>query len=340
MLVEIELVGQTNNWSYRKARIIIGRDSKCDVSLNEYPMVSREHAMLELSEDGRLTFSDRSANGTFVNGQRLATGIVHSGDTLRLGADGPELRLRLTHEPAKASATPGGAKTVIGEKESVATVLTEGPQSGATVLHHAESIAGKTASASASAPGAAGAATVRAASGAAAETRVHVVGGETAEWIAASPATADVKPVRVAFRESPKPEMPGNSMPSPARAAGLEVGDQQVMDKKLGSIRNLLAANLAVMVILLLAVLYQGQQINKNRDALTGMHEEAQNAVKTFTPALDQRLKVMEQRMDGFDGKMKQAEDRFVDRMDKELPSVMDKYINRKFEEIKRQTGK
>ena len=98
MLVEIELVGQTNNWSYRKARILIGRDTKCDVSLSEYPMVSREHAMLESSEDGGLTLSDRSANGTFLNGKRLGAGIVHSGDTLRLGADGPELRIRLTQE--------------------------------------------------------------------------------------------------------------------------------------------------------------------------------------------------------------------------------------------------
>jgi CHASE3 domain sensor protein len=132
----------------------------------------------------------------------------------------------------------------------------------------------------------------------------------------------------------------GISMQSPARPIGPEVGDQQVMDKKLDSIRNLLAANLAVMVILLLAVLYQGQQINRNKEAVTALREEAQNAVKTFTPALDQRLKTMEQRMDGFDGKMKQAEDRFVERMNKELPSVMDKYINRKFEEMKRQVGR
>ena len=44
--------------------------------------------------------------------------------------------------------------------------------------------------------------------------------------------------------------------------------------------------------------------------------------------------------MDGFDGKMKQAEDRFVERMNKGMPLVMDKYINRKFEELRRQTGK
>jgi CHASE3 domain sensor protein len=129
-------------------------------------------------------------------------------------------------------------------------------------------------------------------------------------------------------------------MQSPARPIEPEVGDQQVMDKKLDSIRNLLAANLAVMVILLFIVLYQGQQINRNKEAVTALREEAQNAVKTFTPALDQRLKTMEQRMDGFDGKMKQAEDRFVERMNKELPSVMDKYINRKFEEMKRQVGR
>jgi pSer/pThr/pTyr-binding forkhead associated (FHA) protein len=242
--------------------------------------------MLELSEDGGLALSDRSANGTFLNGKRLGAGTVHSGDTLRLGADGPELRIRLTQEFA-------------------ATVLSEKPQADATVL------------------------------------QASAAGRETAGWIADPPPAPDAKPVRVALGEAPKPEMlRGASTPSPARPATLEVGDQQAMDKKLDSIRNLLAANLAVMVILLLAVLYQGQQINKNREALTGMHQEAQNAVKTFTPALDQRLKVMEQRMDGFDGKMKQAEDRFVERMNKELPSVMDKYINRKFEELRRQAGK
>jgi pSer/pThr/pTyr-binding forkhead associated (FHA) protein len=310
MLVEIELVGQTNNWSYRKARILIGRDTKCDVSLNEYPTVSREHAMLELSEDGGLALSDRSANGTFLNGKRLGAGIVHSGDTLRLGADGPELRIRLTQEFA-------------------ATVLSEKPQADATVLQYVEATAGKPGNASAIAQGEA------------AETRIQVAGKETAPWIADPPPAADAKPVRVALGEAPKPEIPrAVSAPSPARPATLEVGDQQAMDKRLDSIRNLLAANLAVMVILLLVVLYQGQQINRNREALTGMHQEAQNAVKTFTPALDQRLRVMEQRMDGFDGKMKQAEDRFVERMNKELPSVMDKYINRKFEELRRQAGK
>jgi hypothetical protein len=307
MLVEIELVGQTNNWSYRKARILIGRDSRCDVSLTEYSMVSREHVMLELREDGELELSDRSANGTFLNGKRVGAGIVHSGDTLRLGADGPELRFRLTEEPSKTPATPGYAETIVRRpesevtsvaNESAATVIAESPTADQTVLRYAESIAGK-------------------------------------------PEDASAKPVRVVLGEAPKPEMPrGISMQSPARPIGPEVGDQQVMDKKLDSIRNLLAANLAVMVILLLAVLYQGQQINRNKEAVTALREEAQNAVKTFTPALDQRLKTMEQRMDGFDGKMKQAEDRFVERMNKELPSVMDKYINRKFEEMKRQVGR
>ncbi len=306
MLVEIELVGQTNNWSYRKARILIGRDSRCDVSLNEYSMVSREHVLLELREDGGLALSDRSANGTFLNGKRLGTGIVLSGDTLRLGADGPELRFRLTQETSKAPATPGYAETIVRrpesevasvEYESSATVLTESPMADQTVLQYAENIAGK-------------------------------------------PEEVSAKPVRVALGETPKPEMPRDvGMQSPAGPIGPKVGDQQVMDKKLDSIRNLLAANLAVMIILLLAVLYQGQQINKNKEAITGLREEAQNAVKTFTPALDQRLKTMEQRMDGFDGKMKQAEDRFVERMNKELPSVLDKYINRKFEEMKRQIG-
>ncbi|MFV9506922.1 MAG: ATP-binding cassette domain-containing protein [Oscillochloridaceae bacterium umkhey_bin13] len=54
-----------------------------------HPTVSRRHAVLTRQADGRHALSDvGSANGTFVNGQRLRTGAVHTlaaNDVIRIG---------------------------------------------------------------------------------------------------------------------------------------------------------------------------------------------------------------------------------------------------------------
>jgi hypothetical protein len=72
------------------------------------------------------------------------------------------------------------------------------------------------------------------------------------------------------------------------------------------------------------------------------LHAQAQNAVAQFTPALDARLGVFEQRMDGMDAKIAEAqdrmvktmdaqtkreEDRMVERMNTAIPAMLDKYI-------------
>jgi hypothetical protein len=73
---------------------------------NEIPIkdgsVSREHARL-LVQGNRLLVRDlESANGTFVNEQKIQSGEVHHGDTLRIG----KIVLRVTRTGAEAGSPP------------------------------------------------------------------------------------------------------------------------------------------------------------------------------------------------------------------------------------------
>lgn len=66
----------------------IGRGSGCRVRISD-PSVSRIHCSIALNERGELIITDLgSANGTFVNGKKIAPGQtqkLNSGDELRIG---------------------------------------------------------------------------------------------------------------------------------------------------------------------------------------------------------------------------------------------------------------
>ncbi|MEH2311419.1 MAG: PrsW family glutamic-type intramembrane protease [Nostoc sp.] len=79
--------------------MVIGRDPSCQVVLDAmtYRMVSRRHAVvrpLSLSPDSKFSWvlcDLNSANGTYLNGQRLyECQELHPGDRFSLGADGPQ----------------------------------------------------------------------------------------------------------------------------------------------------------------------------------------------------------------------------------------------------------
>jgi pSer/pThr/pTyr-binding forkhead associated (FHA) protein len=312
MQIDIELVGKTNRWSYQQPRIRIGRDPSCDVSLpgNEYPMVSREHLVLEVTAAG-VTLSDtRSANGTFLNGSRVTAGIVAAGDTLRLGGDGPELRIHLKEGAdwqTASSRPPDSDRTqVVGSQATLATavgsatVLHAGAAEGATQVDRSGTVF--------SAPGQ---------QGSDKGTGVRVSVG--------APSQAESRPAA-----------PVSAAPPPANPE-LEPGVEIVIERKLNLMRNLLAVNLIGMLILLFALFYQGQQIAKNKEAVANLQKNAESAVKQFTPALDSRLSEFEKRVDGMDAKMQQAQDRFMDQMKRQTPVILDAYFNRKMEELKRQ---
>ncbi len=63
----------------------IGRATGADFIVDE-ALVSRVHCRLTMLEDGRLEVRDlESTNGTFVNGQRVQSVTLASGDTVQVG---------------------------------------------------------------------------------------------------------------------------------------------------------------------------------------------------------------------------------------------------------------
>ena len=63
----------------------VGRSTCADVRLDD-PTVSRRHALIVRTEDGRLkALDDRSLNGLFVNGEHVEWTALADGDELEIG---------------------------------------------------------------------------------------------------------------------------------------------------------------------------------------------------------------------------------------------------------------
>lgn len=55
----------------------IGRDSECNIVLNDKDdITSRRHAILSVSSSGKMTITDISSNGTYINGQRISSNVA------------------------------------------------------------------------------------------------------------------------------------------------------------------------------------------------------------------------------------------------------------------------
>jgi len=70
---------------FQLTNLVLGRDPLCDITLDD-PLVSRRHAELNLDAAGNGVIQDlTSANGTFVNGQRVNQAVLRDGDLIELG---------------------------------------------------------------------------------------------------------------------------------------------------------------------------------------------------------------------------------------------------------------
>jgi pSer/pThr/pTyr-binding forkhead associated (FHA) protein len=122
VLVEERNGQQLNERTFTQATIKIGRDpAKCHIVFDQtqWPMVSRGHAEIQLTENGWQITDTNSSFGTFVEGQKVAgTAKVNLGNTIQLGAGGPLLRVKAIETatiPAPAP-TPSSARP---ERETV-----------------------------------------------------------------------------------------------------------------------------------------------------------------------------------------------------------------------------
>jgi len=94
-----------------KDKALVGRDPGCDIVVSD-GSVSRKHALVERRSAGWFVVDQGSANGTFLDSQRVAESELHSGQELRFGAV--------------------AYKIDIEGEDSATTILTTGPE--ATVV--------------------------------------------------------------------------------------------------------------------------------------------------------------------------------------------------------------
>lgn len=168
------------------------------------------------------------------------------------------------------------------------------------------------------------------------------VSAQSQTVIAADPASA---PTRIARREEQEKPLTGatgqdqgqskeNRTASVVIQNGRSAEDEEMIEQKLSSLRNLVYLLVAMVAVLLGVIFYQSQQIDKNRAELGEMRKQAQGAVAQFTPVLDQRLDAFDKRLDQMDTKMKDEEDQFMSRLNDELPRMLDKYVDRKVKQL------
>ena len=63
---------------------VVGRDSKCNLTISEQA-VSRQHARFERTANSFTVTDLSSTNGTWVNGKRIKTQVLRSGNRVRIG---------------------------------------------------------------------------------------------------------------------------------------------------------------------------------------------------------------------------------------------------------------
>jgi len=109
-----------------KSRNVIGRSSDCDICLAAAHL-SRRHAELTVTEDGVLYIKDLgSANGTYLNGKRIAEARIKRGDELRFdtlsfGVIGPADDLAKTFVRTAGAGPSGGARKRANEDRHLKT---------------------------------------------------------------------------------------------------------------------------------------------------------------------------------------------------------------------------
>ncbi len=109
----LRLIGDTGtDLEFTLDRTLVGRETTCDVVVDD-KSVSRKHAFIERRGEGWALVDQGSANGTFVNGQKMAEAELRDGDEVRLGMVNFRVEIESTLEGTVLMATPETGGTVL-----------------------------------------------------------------------------------------------------------------------------------------------------------------------------------------------------------------------------------
>jgi len=362
--LKIELVGKDRKWSFSKREVRIGRDTRSDVvfTAEEYPMVSRNHILLSFEGERCWVEDQKTRGGTLLNGTRIERALVSPGDIVRLSSDGPELRLFFSALviPGKAA----GSQQAIGEsptrilpavqptekaRDDAPTRIVSAGEAASMVHDDAqvgehkardtrERISAGTSDAQLPRPKVPAARPVATPDSPVTPSMGSPAGGRS-ESVPGADSAVRMQERKMAHSEG-----------DPVAPEGLTRTDFVIMEKKLGALRNLVVGLLVMVVILGGMLINQNRMIERNRQELSDLKKDA---FEQLMPRLSQKAKDLDARfqktqsaLDLMDGKIREAEDRFVRRLnvelpgilDRELPKIVNKYVDMKMREVKGST--
>jgi DNA-binding NtrC family response regulator len=136
----------TRRWVFETDEVPIGRAvGDQGIAFPDDDAVSRQHALLRFDGGSRsASIEDLSRSGTFVQGQRIATGLVREGEVVRVGNSFFLLRFEPEHEIDERETSP--ESELIGDSPAIRAIrrtLLLVAKSPATVLVLGESGTGK-----------------------------------------------------------------------------------------------------------------------------------------------------------------------------------------------------
>ena len=356
MNIEIQVVGKQNKWVVNQSPIRIGSSPKCEVSLprKQFPSVGLSHGELEVV-NGTLRVGPRGpgTGDLFLNDEAAEDGtVILSGDVLRVGVNGPEL-LVVFEEQAAPRATYEPTKVI-----QAADVPTYHPTK---VMSAPVPVAGAQPRSVPPEPR-----PVRNPMPAPPPTRVEIPPVPVQHL---KPLDDTIGSVDVRDRwQEPRKASPGIPPKAPpvAPVAPIASPGESGLDAKLRIMMALQGASFGIILVLVILIFQLRSDLIKNREEIRAMRAQEQGVMGQLTPALDSRLTAFGQRMDtldskmkageeqmerGMDAKMKSAEDQLfvsldakmkstedhmVNRMNTDLPPMLDKYIDSKLAGMKR----
>ena len=117
----VDADGAEHELELLQGELIVGRSSTCDLVLDD-AKASRQHARLRVDGSSASVEDLGSRNGTFVNGERVASADLRPGDEIRIG----DMMLRLRGAAADETGVAGGIEETIVVIDRFSIDLTTG----------------------------------------------------------------------------------------------------------------------------------------------------------------------------------------------------------------------
>ena len=113
------------------------------------------------------------------------------------------------------------------------------------------------------------------------------------------------------------------------------------MDSGYSTVRNLLYIVLVLTLLSVFADFYVGTELARNSDEMARMglllQKQMMGTALQQSEQLQKKMDQLNQDAEGIDGKLQKAQDSFVQRMNVELPRIMDNYVKSRAPMIEKQ---